>query len=276
MELPMCPAPHLACLSPLRWPGLDPDFPAADGAGLTLPCGPHLPFRAPGGRNADRLRLGGEMRAVTGSGRYGPCWLGTPRGAGYAAEVTVWMLADGQVVVEPLAAPPPRLAGRVAEVTLGAHLGADARGIALQMAGLHRLQLGRDSWVDTLEGPRPALLLRPGARVTTLYAGPQPVVAVLACRGSGRGLGAPWHLPAGAAGNAHALSLPPRSRLLPPAAPWLPPAPVESLAPEAGFTRTPAPTVDWIVLGFEAAQLVGLQGLFVATCPPPAPRLSAR
>lgn len=276
MELSMCPAPRLACLSPSRWPGLDPRSSTVDGAGLTLPCGPLLPFRAPDGRHAGQVHLGNERRSVIGSGRYGPCWLGVRRGAGYVAEVTLWMLADGRVVVEPQASPPARMGGALAEVTLGAHLGADARAIALQMPGLHRLQLGRDAWVDTVEGPRPAEQLRPGARVATLGAGPQPVVAVLACRGSGRGLAAPWHLTPEVLGNARPLSLPPRTRLLPPAAPWLPPVPLEQLAPEAGLSRAPAPSVDWIVLGFERAQLVGLQGLFLTTCPPAPARASAR
>lgn len=270
----MCPAPRLACLSPLRWPGLDSVFPAASGVGLTLPCGPQLPFRAPGRSLGDRLRLGNALHVVTGSGRYAPCWFEAPQGAGFSGEATLWMLADGQVVVEPIAARLPALAA-VTEVTLGAHRGADARAIVLQMAKLHWLQLGRGTHVDTPAGPRPVEALRPGMRVATLEHGPQAVAAVLPCRGNGRGRAAPWCLPPGFGGNTRVLIVAPHSRLLPPAAPWLPPAPVELLAPETGLTRAPAPAVDWIVLGFPEAQVIGLEGVFVATLPPAAP-ISAR
>ncbi|MGD9919229.1 MAG: Hint domain-containing protein [Paenirhodobacter sp.] len=263
--------PRLACFPPMLWPGLTPSTPPGDGAGLTLPCGPHLPVAPPDARRAS-LGIGGRRLPVTGSGRYGPCWLHGPAG-GFPAEVTVWIFDDGHFAIEPIGAPPEGLAlESIEEVTLGPHLGADAR-IAAQLLGpLHRVQIGRGALIDTLDGPRPIEMLTPGTRIATLATGPQPLAAALAARGSGRGLAAPYRLAAEAFGNARAMTLPARARLLAPEAPWEAPRPIESFTPHKGLQRAPAPAVDWVILGFSAPQIIAAQGAFLATCPPPMPR----
>lgn len=260
---------RLASLSSQIWPGLDPASASASGAGLTLPCASFEPFQPPKARAPEALRVGGKWYRVAGSGRYGPCWLsGAHPGQGVAAEVAIWLIEDGRYVIEPLLAA-AQLQG-AQSLLLGAHLGPDARGIAAQMAGLHRLQLEARTVIDTPEGPRPAGLLQAGARVGVLGGRPAQVTAVLACRGGLCGAGAPWHVAAEALGNATPLTLPPNALICPPAAPETAPVALKTLAPSPGLSRgARAMAVDWVVLGFEAPQRVAVQGLFLATRPPP-------
>lgn len=258
-------APRLACLSPHLWPGLVPTVSGFDGAGLELPCHAPQPFAAPSARQPHALRLGGAQHQITGSGRYAASLLRTGA-APVQAEVTIWILADGRFVIEPLNTPPHLTTAQA--VQLKAHLGADARGIRAQMAGLHLLRIGANDLIDTVDGPRPARSLAPGQRVGTFRAGPQPLRAVLACRGSGRGGARVWQIAAETFGNAAPLTLPPKAHILTLAAMAPRGLSLSALAPHPGLTRASAGAVDWVVLGFGTPQMVAAQGLFLPTSPP--------
>lgn len=252
-------APRLACLSFDLWPGLVPTASSFDGAGLELPCTGPQPFTAPSPRHPQALRLGGSRHRVTGSGRYAASLL-RKGAAPVQAEVTIWILADGRFVIEPLrAAHLPT----VQAVRLTAHLGADARGFGAQMAGLNLLQIGANDLIDTPDGPRPARSLAPGQRVGTLSAGPQPLRAVLACRGAAR----PWQIAAETFGNAAPLTLPPKAQILRLGVEHSHAVSLAELAPHPGLARASAAAVDWVVLGFDAPQIVAAQGLFLPTSP---------
>lgn len=258
-------SPRLACLSSLLWPGLAVAPSPADGSGLDLGCGAFQPFIAPARRHPQKLRLGGNWHEVIGSGRYGLSALRGGAAAPMLAEVTIWILADGRFVIEPLIA--AHHAATLQGLTLGAHLGADARGICGQMAGLHLLRIGPEDLIDTADGPRPAHSLVPGQRVGTLNAGPQPLRAVLACRGSGRGGARPWRIAAEAFGNAAPLTLPPSAHILHFTKNSLRPIALAKLTARPGVAKLSAEAVDWIALGFDAPHSVAAQGLFLQTSP---------